>query len=264
MGHPPAQRLRRHVDQFHLICLADDLVGHRLPLRHPGDRLDHVVERLHVLDVDVGDDVDARVEELLDILPALRVTAAGDVGVREFVDDRDRGPAREHGVDVHLGERRATVGDLLARDDLQPVEQRGRPGTAMGLDEADDHVGAPVPTPVRLVKGGERLAHARRRTEVDPQSSPTHDVHRAPSPPSWPYPRQTPYRRRAGTGTESGGPAGVWGEAGRDTSRGSEHKNYDVPPFATLTFQINTLDVSMTWNGSYGYTSSIGDRKQPK
>ena len=37
--HPPAQRLRRHVDQLDLVGPADDLVGHGLPLRHAGDLL---------------------------------------------------------------------------------------------------------------------------------------------------------------------------------------------------------------------------------
>ncbi len=188
--HPPAQRLRCHVDQLHLVGLADDLVGHRFPLRHPGNRLDDVVERLHVLDVDVGDDVDTRLKELLDVLPALCVAAAGDVGVRELVDKRNRGPAFEHGVHVHLGERRTAVGDLPTRDDFQPLEQRDRLGTTVGLDEADDHVGTPFPTPVRLVKGGKGLAHARRRAEVDTQGSPTHDIYRAPSRPSCAIPRR--------------------------------------------------------------------------
>ena len=40
---------------------------------------------------------------------ALGVPAPGDVGVRELVDQRDRGPAGDHGVGVHLGEDGAAV-----------------------------------------------------------------------------------------------------------------------------------------------------------
>ena len=74
--HPAPQRLGRHVDQLDLVGAAHDLVRDRLALRDAGDPLDDVVERLEVLDVDGGDDVDAGVEELLDVLPALLVARA--------------------------------------------------------------------------------------------------------------------------------------------------------------------------------------------
>ena len=126
VGHPAAQRLGGHVDQLDLVGRADHRVGHRLALRHAGDLLDDVVDRLEVLDVDRGDDVDAGGEQLLDVLPALRVARAGHVGVGELVDQRDLGPAGEHGVDVHLGERRRRGrSSSCARDHLQAVEHLG-------------------------------------------------------------------------------------------------------------------------------------------
>ena len=110
---------------------AHDRVGHRLPLVDAGDPLDDVVERLEVLDVDRGDDVDARVEQLVDVLPALLVAAAGHVGVGELVDERDRRPAGEDGVDVHLLERRCRGTSTCARGTISrsPIcaAVRGRP-----------------------------------------------------------------------------------------------------------------------------------------
>ena len=94
--HPAAQRLGRHVDHLDLVGGADDGVGHGLPLRHPGDLLDHVVEGFQVLDVDRGDHVDPGVEQFLHVLPALLVARSGHVGVRELVhqgDLRDAGRA---------------------------------------------------------------------------------------------------------------------------------------------------------------------------
>ena len=44
----------------------------------------------------------------------------GDVGVRELVDQGDLGCAGQHGVDVHLLEVGAPVGDLPAGHDLRP------------------------------------------------------------------------------------------------------------------------------------------------
>ena len=53
------------------------------------------------------------VEQLLDVLPALLVARAGDVRVRELVDERDLRLPGEDRVDVHLLERRAAVLDCL-------------------------------------------------------------------------------------------------------------------------------------------------------
>ena len=91
--HPSAQRLGAHVDELDLVGAARDLVRDRLALRDARDPLDDVVQRLEVLDVERRDDVDAGVEQLVDVLPALLVARARDVRVRELVDERDLGPA---------------------------------------------------------------------------------------------------------------------------------------------------------------------------
>ena len=114
VGHAPAQRLGRHVDQLHLLGRPHDLVGDGLPLGDPGDALHHVVERLQVLDVHRGHDVDPDVEQLVDVLPPLGVAGAGHVGVGQLVDQGQVGPAGEDRVDVHLLEDGVPVGDELA------------------------------------------------------------------------------------------------------------------------------------------------------
>ena len=73
VGQAPPQRLGGHVLQLDLVGRADDGVRHGLALRYAGDLLDHVVDRLQVLDVDGGDDVDPGSQQLLDVLPALGV-----------------------------------------------------------------------------------------------------------------------------------------------------------------------------------------------
>ena len=102
VGHAAAQRLGRHVDQLDLVGGPHDRVGDRLALAHAGDALDHVVDRLEVLDVDGGDDVDAGVEQVAHVLPPLGVPRSGDVRVGQLVDEGDLGAAGEHGVEVHL------------------------------------------------------------------------------------------------------------------------------------------------------------------
>ena len=51
-------------------------------------------------------DVDAGVEQLLDVLPALGVARAGHVRVRELVDEDQPRLARERGVEIELLQRR--------------------------------------------------------------------------------------------------------------------------------------------------------------
>jgi hypothetical protein len=63
-----------------------------------GDLGDDVVEALDVLDIDRGIDVDAVAQQFGDVEIALRVPAAGRIGVREFIDQRDRRAARNDRV----------------------------------------------------------------------------------------------------------------------------------------------------------------------
>ena len=167
--HPAAQRLGGHVDQLDLVGGPHHRVRHRLPLRHPGDLLDHVLDRLKVLDVDGGDHVDARVEQLVDVLPALLVPRARHVRVRELVDQRDLRLAGEHGLDVHLFPLAAPVGQLLARDDLKAFDQRRRLRPPVRLGERDNDVCPALGAPVPLREHGVRLAHPGRRAQVNAQ-----------------------------------------------------------------------------------------------
>jgi hypothetical protein len=73
------------------------------------DLRDHIVEALDVLDIDRGVDVDAMIEQFLDVEVALGMAAAGCVGVGELVDQRDLRMAGDEGVEVHLLERLASV-----------------------------------------------------------------------------------------------------------------------------------------------------------
>ena len=176
MRHPAAQRLGGHVDKLDLVRGPDRGVGHGLPLWHPGDLLDHVGHGLKVLDVDRGDHVDARVEQLGDVLPALGVPRARHVRVRELVDKRDLRLAVEYRVDVHLFPLAAPVGQLLARDHLKPGDQRRRLCSPVRLGKRDNHVRPPLRPPVPLGEHGVRLADPGSGAEVNPQLPSRHDA----------------------------------------------------------------------------------------
>ncbi len=128
---------------------------------------DDVVERFQVLDVDGADDVDAGLEERFDVLPALLVLEAGRVRVRQFVDQRHLWCPVEYGRQVHFGQLGVAVMHRSARNDFQPVEQRCGVRPVVGLDEADDHVGAACCSAAPFVEHGVGLAHAWRAAEID-------------------------------------------------------------------------------------------------
>ncbi len=167
--HAAAQRFRSYVGEFDLPGAAHHLVRHGFLLPHAGDRLHHIVEALQVLHVHRRQHVDPGLKQFVDVLPPLFVAGAGRVGVREFVDDGDRGFALQHGIDVHLGQFDPAVAEAPARQHLQPVEQRGGLGSAVVLDEANHHVRTALDPTVRLVEHRVGLADPWRRTEVDPQ-----------------------------------------------------------------------------------------------
>ena len=171
VGKPAAQGLRAHVHEFDLVGGAHHVVGDCLLLADPGDRLDDVVQRFQVLDVHRGDHVDARVEQGLDVLTALGVPRAGDVGVGQFVDQGHLWSPGQEGGQVHLGERRPTMLDGPPGHQLQTLDQLCGVLPAVGLHEADHHVRPSGQAPVALGEHVVGLAHARGRAHVHAQGA---------------------------------------------------------------------------------------------
>ncbi len=142
---------RGEVDELDLVGLVEDAVRQRLAHADTGDPRDHVVEALDMLDVERRVDVDPGGDQLLDVEVALGMAAARCIGVREFVDEHQCRPARQHRVDVHLVELAPPVLDAPARNDLEAGDQRLGLLAAMRLDDADDDVDAfRQPRPRRL------------------------------------------------------------------------------------------------------------------
>jgi hypothetical protein len=122
-----------------------------------------------VLHVHGGDDVDAGVQELLHVLPALGVAGSWRVGVRHLVDQGEFGPTGEHRVDVEFVELHPAVRDDPARHLLDALGLRERRIATVRLHDPDDHIapglGEAVPFAEHLVG----LAHARRCAEEHAQ-----------------------------------------------------------------------------------------------
>ena len=125
-----------------------------------------------MLDIQRGDDIDARREERPHILVALGARRAGRVRVRQFVHERHARMAGEDGVRIHLLDRDALVGDRAARDHIEPGDERLGRGAPVRLDEADDDIHALRREPVRLFEHRVGLPHPRRRAEIEAQIPP--------------------------------------------------------------------------------------------
>ena len=169
VSDPAPQCFRGDVHQLDLVGRAHDLVGDALLLGDAGDMTDDIVQALQVLDVDGADDRDARIEELLDILPAMGVAAARGVGVGQLVDQDDLGPPRQHRLDVDFGVPGALVLDDDRRDHLDTGELLGGVAAAVRLDHRGHDIGAAAHPALRLAEHRVRLADAGRGTQVDAQ-----------------------------------------------------------------------------------------------
>ena len=168
---PLDQLVGRQVDELDLVGLVEDPVRNRLPDADAGDLADDVVQAFQVLDVHRRVDVDAGVEQLVDVLPPLCVARARDVGVRELVDDDERGLARERGVEVELLQLDAAIGEAPARQDFEPFDERGGLLATVRLDQADHHVDAFGLLLARRRQHRVGLAHAGAGAEEDPEAA---------------------------------------------------------------------------------------------
>jgi hypothetical protein len=164
---------RREVDELDGVRAVEHRIRHRLAHPDMGDLRDHVVEALDVLDVDRGIDVDAAVQQFLDVEVALGMAAAGRVGVGKLVDQHDLRRPRDDGIEVHLLEPLPLVFDGTARDDVQPFQQRFRLPPAMGLDDTDDDVVAVPLAGAGLLQHRVSLADAGRGADENLELSGT-------------------------------------------------------------------------------------------
>ena len=163
--HAVLQRLRSQIDHHHFVDALQHPVGHGFPHLDPRNPLHGRRHALQVLDVHRGKNVDARVQQFEHIFVPLAMLAAFDVGVGQFVDQRDARLARKDRIHIHLFEDRSLVFDRFARNHFQIRDQLGHGFAAMSFHHADHHILAPGVPPDRLRQHGVRLADSRERIQ---------------------------------------------------------------------------------------------------
>jgi hypothetical protein len=171
-AHAVGERLGSQV-HHHRFCGAE-----RNPIRDgfahgdASDGADGGGDAFDVLDVECGNDVDLRGEKILDVFVALAVAAARNVGVGEFVDEDDAGPAGEDGVNVHLFERSAFVIDFLAGNGFELGSEFLDALAAVSLDDANDDVFAATFAADGLAQHAVGLADAGSVAEEEFENTP--------------------------------------------------------------------------------------------
>ena len=161
------QGLRAEIDEHDLVGAAENRVGNGLADADAAQLGHLVVERLEVLHVDRREDVDARVEQVLDVLVALAVLEPRRVGMGQLVDQGELGLAAQDGRKVHVAEVGAPVGDAPLRHHRQPLGQRLRLLAPVGLEQPDDHVAPGLLLGVTLEQHAVGLADPRGHAQVD-------------------------------------------------------------------------------------------------
>ena len=113
------------IDQHHLVCGVEHMVGHCLPHAYAGDAAHHVVQAFNVLHVHGGQHIDACFQQLFDVLPALGVAATRGVAVGQLVDQQKARLACQGGVEVELLNLFAFHVYRAQRQNLQPIQLVG-------------------------------------------------------------------------------------------------------------------------------------------
>src|SRR5271157_15781 len=95
-----------------------------------------------MLDIERAPNVDAALQQFIDILPTLRVTAVRRVGVSELVDNDGFGFTRQRRIYVEFLDSNAMIFELANRQDFLPFQQDLSFAPTMRHGETDYDVNA--------------------------------------------------------------------------------------------------------------------------
>ncbi len=168
-GQPFQKLIGRKIHKHEFVGVVEHGVGHRLAHPDLGDLLNYVVQAFEMLNVQCGPDIDTGGEQLVDILPALRVAAARNIGVGVFVDQEQTGTPRQRGIEVELLHELIAIRDRLARKGFKAFHQQFGFPPSVSLHQAGDHVAALGFRDSGRSQHGVGLAHARSCTQKNLQ-----------------------------------------------------------------------------------------------
>jgi hypothetical protein len=157
------------IDCYNFRGLPDNPVRHRFAQLDAGDLPYLVIEAFDVLDIHCGPHFDASVQQEFNVFPTLGANRARDVGMRQFVDQRDAWSASQYGLRVHLLKCFAAVFDLGMRHNLESLGLSNRVGARVRFKVGNDNVDSPLRSSVAIRKHLESLADTRGIAQIDLQ-----------------------------------------------------------------------------------------------
>ena len=163
----PVKLLGRKVDQFDIVGAIKECVGNSLLDKDAGDLGHDVAEALHMLNIERRPNVDPGFQQFGDVLPALRVAAAGRVGVRELVHQDDFGTAQKGGVQVKLAQRCVLMRHEPHREAFQFLGKLLCFRPAMWFDVSGNDIKAPGVVFPCIREHGEGFADPGGHAEID-------------------------------------------------------------------------------------------------
>ena len=165
---PLQEFVRRNIDKPHFPGFIKNPVRHGLADRDPGDAGHHVIQALEMLDIKRGVYIDPGFEQLLHILPALRVAAPGEIGVRELIHHEELRVALQCRLNIKFVKVAAALNGPL-RKNLKAVQQLTRFLAAMGFRESHHNVDPSLQLRLRLSEHRVGLANPGAGAEEDLQ-----------------------------------------------------------------------------------------------
>ena len=170
------QFIGRHIHQNQLIGVVQHGVGHGLVDADAGDGTDRAVQAFQVLHIERCPDVDAGVQQLLHILPALGVARTGCVAVGQFVQQQHLGFGLQGCVNIKLQQHLAPVGHFLQRQAGQARQQFFGLAPAMGFYQTNEHRLPGCLGALRGAEHGKGFSHPGAGTKVDAQLAACHGL----------------------------------------------------------------------------------------
>ena len=162
------------IDELDVLGLVENPVGYGFALAYARDARHDVVQAFQVLNIERGPDVDAGGQNLLDVLPPLRMALFGkpirDIRVGQLVDDQYGGVARQCRVEIELAARDASIFHLERRQLFETVHQAFRFEPAVRLHVSDDQIDAGGACGACGLEHGIGFADARDGAEEDFQT----------------------------------------------------------------------------------------------
>lgn len=163
--------IRFNIHQLNLIGPVKYMIRNSLIDRNACDGGHQIVERLQMLHIHRGIDVDPRLKQLFHILIPLCVPASLRIIVGQFVHQNELRLPLQRQVQIKLLQLDSAIRYLFAGQNLQPVQecQRIRPG--MRLHIAHNNIDALFFRLMGRLQHGIGLAYARRVAKKDFQLS---------------------------------------------------------------------------------------------